>query len=90
MVVHNKDMIEEVSKYDIETMDDANFDRLSIIKQIVKENDKDKIVVSYCNFLVVFFWIYMIFFYNIIISTRKIFIFININYIRALKFVLRY
>lgn len=46
-LVHNKDMIEEVSKYGIETMDDANFDRLSIIKQIVKENDKDKIVVIF-------------------------------------------
>ena len=46
-LVHNKNMIEEVSKKDIETMGDANCDRLSIITQIVKENDKDKIVVIF-------------------------------------------
>ena len=44
-LVHKKDMFEEVSKYGIVTMDDANFVRLSIIKQIAKENVKDKIVV---------------------------------------------
>ncbi|MGL5640284.1 MAG: 4-hydroxy-3-methylbut-2-enyl diphosphate reductase [Mycoplasmoidaceae bacterium] len=46
-LVHNKDMIYEVSKYNITTVDDCQIDRLSIVKKIINENNKDEIVIIF-------------------------------------------
>ncbi|MGL5246168.1 MAG: 4-hydroxy-3-methylbut-2-enyl diphosphate reductase [Mycoplasmoidaceae bacterium] len=46
-LVHNKDMITEISKYDIITMNDNLMDRLSIVKKIINENIINKIVIIF-------------------------------------------